>query len=193
VAESQSQSPPDRRLHINKNKAEAIAVEEIAQHRAIRLDLYAAENTDEIATPQVTLPPPLGLQTRIHPGDFAVIERRRTTRPLTNVGQAGMVGARCTRAVPLWVLMKQLNLAEAKAKLSHLVDQAAKGKGVIIAKSGIPMAKLVPLDERPPKRFKFGTLKDVLTDELVEAIEAPLPDDILDAMLNGPIDPARGR
>jgi prevent-host-death family protein len=83
--------------------------------------------------------------------------------------------------------MKQLNLAEAKAKLSQLVSQAAKGKGVIIAKSGIPMAKLVPLDDGKPKQFKFGTLEGVLTDELVEAIEAPLPDDILDAMLNGPI------
>ena len=84
--------------------------------------------------------------------------------------------------------MKQLNLAEAKAKLSHLVDQAAKGKGVIIAKSGIPMARLVPLDEERPKAFKFGTLRGVLTDEVVNAIEAPLPDDILDTILNGPID-----
>jgi prevent-host-death family protein len=84
--------------------------------------------------------------------------------------------------------MKQLNLAEAKAKLSHLVDQAAKGKGVIIAKSGIPMARLVPLDEERPKAFKFGTLRGVLTDEVVNAIDAPLPDDILDAILNGPID-----
>jgi prevent-host-death family protein len=57
--------------------------------------------------------------------------------------------------------MKQLNLAKAKAKLSHLVDQAAKGKGVIIAKSGIPMAKLVPLDDDKPKEFKFGTLNGV--------------------------------
>jgi len=85
--------------------------------------------------------------------------------------------------------VKQLNLAEAKAKLSHLVDQAAKGKGVIIAKSGIPMAKLVPLDDEKTQPFKFGTLKGVLSDQVVEAIEAPLPDDILDAMLNGPIDP----
>ena len=84
--------------------------------------------------------------------------------------------------------MKQLNLAEAKAKLSHLVDQAAKGKGVIIAKSGVPMAKLVPLDGEERKAFKFGTLKGVLTDEVVKAIEAPLPDEILDAMLNGPLD-----
>jgi prevent-host-death family protein len=87
--------------------------------------------------------------------------------------------------------VKQLNLAE--AKLSHLVDQAAKGKGVIIAKSGIPMAKLVPLDDDKRKAFKFGTLKGVLTDEVVKAIEATLPDDILDAMVNGPIDAGDGK
>ncbi len=89
--------------------------------------------------------------------------------------------------------MKQLNLAEAKAKLSHLVDQAAKGKGVIIAKSGIPMAKLVPLDEEKPKKFKFGTLKGLISDEVAEAIEAPLPSDILDLMLNGPISSGEGK
>ena len=89
--------------------------------------------------------------------------------------------------------MKQLNLAEAKAKLSHLVDQAARGEGVIIAKSGIPLAKLVPLDDEKPQKFKFGTLKDVLTDEVVEAIEAPLPSDLLDVMLNGPIGPGAGK
>ena len=83
--------------------------------------------------------------------------------------------------------MRQLNLAEAKAKLSQLVDQAAKGKGVIIAKSGIPMAKLLPLDERKPKAFKFGTLKGVLSEQVVAAIEAPLPDDVLDSLLNGPL------
>jgi len=89
--------------------------------------------------------------------------------------------------------MKQLNLAEAKAKLSQLVDQAAKGRGVIIAKSGVPMAKLVPLDDEKPKDFKFGTLKGVLSDEVVEAIEAPLPDDILDAMLNRRVDQGDGK
>jgi hypothetical protein len=45
------------------------------------------------------------------------------------------------------------------------------------------MAKLVPLDDEKPKAFKFGTLRDVLTDEVVEAIEAPLPGDLLDVML----------
>ena len=55
------------------------------------------------------------------------------------------------------------------------------------------MAKLVPLGDGQPKPFKFGTLKGVLSDEVVEAIEAPLPEDVLDAMLNGPISPGEGR
>ena len=58
---------------------------------------------------------------------------------------------------------------------------------MIITKSGIPMAKLVPLDDEKSKKFKFGTLKGMLTEEHVKAIEAPLPADILDVMLNGPI------
>jgi len=84
--------------------------------------------------------------------------------------------------------MKQLNLAEAKAKLSQLVDQAAKGKGVIIAKSGIPMAKLVPLDEPKRKKFNFDALKGWCSDEVAKALEEPLPKEILDIMLRGPID-----
>jgi prevent-host-death family protein len=73
--------------------------------------------------------------------------------------------------------MKQFNLTEARARLSHLVDLAARGEELVIAKSGVPMAKLVRLDGETQRKFKFGTLKDVLTDEVAIAIEAPLPDD----------------
>jgi prevent-host-death family protein len=107
---------------------------------------------------------------------------------LTNIGQVPIFASVCERTV-----MKQLNLAEAKAKLSHLVDQAAKGKGVIIAKSGVPMAKLVPLDDKKPKRIKFGTLKGLISDEAAAALLEPLPADILDAMLNGPISSDEGK
>jgi prevent-host-death family protein len=51
--------------------------------------------------------------------------------------------------------MKQLNLYEAKTGLSALVDEAAAGEVVIIAKNGKPLAKLVaitPEDIRPPQR-----------------------------------------
>ena len=63
------------------------------------------------------------------------------------------------------IAMKRINLTEAKARLSHLFDQAVRDRGVIIAKSGIPKAKLVLLDDEKPQEFKFGTLRDVLTDE----------------------------
>lgn len=42
--------------------------------------------------------------------------------------------------------MKQVNLYEAKTHLSALVDEAAGGGEIIIAKNGRPCARLVALD-----------------------------------------------
>lgn len=50
-----------------------------------------------------------------------------------------------------------LNLYEAKTQLSSLVDKAAEGEEIIIAKNGEPMAKLVPFKD--PIRRKPGRLK----------------------------------
>ena len=50
-----------------------------------------------------------------------------------------------------------LNLYEAKTQLSALVDQAAAGAEIIIAKNGKPMAKLVAFKDvvkRKPGRLK---------------------------------------
>jgi prevent-host-death family protein len=73
--------------------------------------------------------------------------------------------------------MKQLNLAEAKAKFSELVDAAARGDGTIIAKSGTPVAMLVPLDHATHAPLKFGTLKG--KDWIGDNFDDPLPDDVL--------------
>ena len=40
----------------------------------------------------------------------------------------------------------QVNIAEAKAKLSSLRDQALAGVGVVIACAGKPLARLIPVD-----------------------------------------------
>jgi prevent-host-death family protein len=40
---------------------------------------------------------------------------------------------------------KMVNLCEAKTHLSELVDRAARGEEVMIAKAGEPKARLVPL------------------------------------------------
>ena len=47
--------------------------------------------------------------------------------------------------------MKQVNLYEAKTHLSSLVEEAAAGEEVIIAKNGKPCARIVALAV-PPKR-----------------------------------------
>ncbi len=45
-----------------------------------------------------------------------------------------------------------VNLYKAKSSLSELVDRAAAGEEIIIAKAGKPMAKLVPLEPNKQTR-----------------------------------------
>ena len=45
--------------------------------------------------------------------------------------------------------MKQVSLYEAKTHLSKLVDEAAAGEEIVIAKNGKPKAKLTPVVETP--------------------------------------------
>jgi prevent-host-death family protein len=79
-------------------------------------------------------------------------------------------------------LPRELNVGEAKALFSQLVDEAARGARFVIAKAGTPVARIVPLDVEP-KKIVFGTMKGLLSPEdeqaLLDAIEAPLPDDVL--------------
>jgi prevent-host-death family protein len=57
-------------------------------------------------------------------------------------------------------MTRQVNLYEAKTNLSQLVEDAAKGEEIIIAKNGKPMVKLVAAaPEQKPKPRKFGQLK----------------------------------
>jgi prevent-host-death family protein len=49
-------------------------------------------------------------------------------------------------------MTKQVNLYEAKTHLSRLVDEAAKGTEIVIAKNDKPVARLVSLAK--PKRFR---------------------------------------
>ena len=76
-----------------------------------------------------------------------------------------------------------LNLYEAKTQLSALVDEAAAGKEIIIAKNGKPMAKLVPLQERPLR--KPGRLKGKIW--ISKDFDAPMPD-IEEAFYNSVIE-----
>lgn len=70
--------------------------------------------------------------------------------------------------------MKTVNVHEAKTHLSRLLERAHAGEEIVIAKSGEPYARLVPLSGRQPKR-QAGTLKGQL--EITEAFFEPLPPD----------------
>jgi prevent-host-death family protein len=51
-----------------------------------------------------------------------------------------------------------VNLYEAKTRLSSLVERAAKGEEIVIAKAGKPMARLTPMpvEEKAANRLSFG-------------------------------------
>lgn len=75
-------------------------------------------------------------------------------------------------------MAKQYNVHETKTNLSKILTRVAKGEEVIIAKSGIPIAKLVPIEkEKSQNRFPGSAKgKIVMSDDFTE----PLPDDVID-------------
>jgi prevent-host-death family protein len=64
-------------------------------------------------------------------------------------------------------MSKQVNLYEAKTKLSELVEEAARGNEIIIAKNGKAMARLVMARSESGAQRSFGQWGPLLTpDEL---------------------------
>lgn len=73
--------------------------------------------------------------------------------------------------------MITIPLGEAKNNLSKLVDDAAAGKIITIAKHGRAMAQLVPMGKSNGRRI--GAMKGKLI--IPEDFDAPLPSELLDA------------
>ncbi len=71
----------------------------------------------------------------------------------------------------------QVNIHEAKTHLSKLLAQVKKGQEIIIAKSGKPIAKLIPIVEKPARRVP-GTAKDKIT--ISPSFDDPLPENVLE-------------
>jgi prevent-host-death family protein len=74
-------------------------------------------------------------------------------------------------------MTKVFNLYEAKNQLSSLVDRAASGEEIIIAKHGKPMAKLVPVPTAKKGPRKQVKLLDVTY--MADDFDAPLPPELL--------------
>ena len=72
---------------------------------------------------------------------------------------------------------RTFNVAEAKAHLSELIERAAEGEEIIVARAGKPRAKIVSLREPAAKRRVPG--RRVGGFRLRKNFDAPLPDDLL--------------
>jgi prevent-host-death family protein len=75
------------------------------------------------------------------------------------------------------VMSTMLNLYAAKTHLSTLVDEAAAGAEIVIAKAGKPMAKLVPY--RPAAQRTPGSAASKIW--ISPDFDAPLPRALADA------------
>jgi prevent-host-death family protein len=72
--------------------------------------------------------------------------------------------------------MTTINIHAAKTHLSRLVDQAASGEEIVIARAGKPVARLVPLaPARQPRVLGIFDGQYAIPDDF----DAPLPDDLL--------------
>jgi prevent-host-death family protein len=74
--------------------------------------------------------------------------------------------------------MRTVNIHAAKTQLWRLVEAAAAGEEIIIAKSGKPVARLGPLAGSRRKR-RLGILAGKL--RIPEDFDASLPDDVIKA------------
>jgi len=73
--------------------------------------------------------------------------------------------------------MAAINVYQAKTRLSELIDRAATGEEVVIARHGRPVARLVPYAPAAGKRRKLGMLKGKV--RMPRDFNAPLPEEIL--------------
>jgi len=75
-------------------------------------------------------------------------------------------------------MAETVNLYDAKTHLSELVERAAAGEEIVIAKAGQPKAMLVPFRaKKKPRKGGFWRGKVWISDDF----DAPLPEELLAA------------
>ncbi|MBN9086948.1 MAG: type II toxin-antitoxin system Phd/YefM family antitoxin [Reyranella sp.] len=75
-------------------------------------------------------------------------------------------------------MTKVFNLSEAKDQLSSLVERAASGEEIVIAKHGKPRAKLVPVPAAKKMQARKPSNSLGLT-YMADDFDAPLPPELL--------------
>ena len=73
-------------------------------------------------------------------------------------------------------MVKVVNLYAAKSQLSSLVEEAARGAEIVIAKAGVPRARLLPVRPAATRRRPGGSKGRI---RIANDFDAPLPADLL--------------
>ncbi len=71
-------------------------------------------------------------------------------------------------------MTRSVNLYDAKTHLSALVEDAARGEEIIIAKNGVPKARLAPIARTPEQPRKPSGLLKIT--RIPDDFDAPDPD-----------------
>ncbi len=74
------------------------------------------------------------------------------------------------------IMASKINIHEAKTHFSKLLARVQAGEEIVIAKAGVPLARLVPAAPMPEKRV-LGTARGQVW--MSDDFDAPLPDDLL--------------
>ncbi|MGB0723750.1 MAG: type II toxin-antitoxin system Phd/YefM family antitoxin [Gammaproteobacteria bacterium] len=74
--------------------------------------------------------------------------------------------------------MKQFNIHDAKTHLSKLIERAASGEEIVIARAGQPVVRLTPI-KAPEQGRRFGAKKGLA--RVDERFFEPLPEEELKA------------
>ena len=77
----------------------------------------------------------------------------------------------------------EVNIHEAKTHLSRLLQRVAAGEEVTIARSGVPVARLVAVEPEKKKIRPLGMDRGRIW--IADDFDAPLPDDLLKLFYGG--------
>jgi prevent-host-death family protein len=79
----------------------------------------------------------------------------------------------------------EVNIHEAKTHLSRLLQRVAAGEEVTIARSGVPVARLVAVEAKKKATRLLGMDRGRIW--IADDFNAPLPDDLLKAFYGGEV------
>jgi prevent-host-death family protein len=79
--------------------------------------------------------------------------------------------------------MIRVNIADAKAKLSHLLEQVEGGDTVVLCRRNVPIAEIRPIRRPSDKQRPVGIDRGM---KIPPSFFEPLPDAVLDAFEGHP-------